>query len=217
MNSSISDAVRSSSPSNISHTGDAMLDEFNDFKAAYYGDITKRLFHASRLQTTANWYVHEFCVEHVYQLQPLARNRRISPEVAVGILEHLENGRYYADSLLARENTLLYLLGNKVIHYNLPLLQRTLNNPEMNASRIPSIFSVRAATLRGSLEGRLPVENFLYLTEFLASTPYASNRNPFREAFYERNEEIREFLRTTQPELAEMPLSWIMHVYGLEA
>lgn len=209
----------SSSASEFS-TGDPMLDEFEEFKTAYYGDVTRRLFHVGRLQMTVNPYIHEFCVEHGYQLQPLARNTRISPAIAERILETVETGGYSPNEELPRQNVLLYLLGNRVVHYNLPLLQRTLRNPNMNPNRVPGVFSVRPTTLRGGLEGgdgRLPIENFLCLVEYLAAAPSQMNLSPFRDAFYERNEEIREFLRTTQPELAEMPLSWIMHVYGLEA
>ena len=164
------------------------------------------------IHKTTNEGIHHFCVERNLNLKALAKNSNISPMVAF-----LIHNKIAATKPVDQLVIFNALMSNAVVFSNVNLFNVIFKTAFENFSEGKN--KETAFALLKALTIILPHVN---AGVFITLLPEVGNleNSELNEKYYklanERKEDIVKFVRDNVPDLADLPFSWILRVYGIK-
>lgn len=162
------------------------------------------------LDSANNVGLHYFCLENDFLLDVLASNENISSDVAVSIflsVSENKNGRTDDDDFLLFK--MYALLMNPVVFYDFQLFEAIINEnidePNRDLLFFPPHFLAS-----------MPVSILLFLLPKVNLFQQEAVRKAYFKASNLRKVEILEWVKENKPDLANLPLSWVLRAYGFQ-
>jgi hypothetical protein len=155
------------------------------------------------LTNTTNLGVHYFCVENGIGLKKLAGNKKISPDMAFLILCKLDD----IATIFTSFDPYYELLNNPVVYKNLDLFKIVFEE-------LYELDDDSVLTLLFRTANYIPVESFMVAMAKVSSSKNDLIKRDYLDLATVRSADILAYAKEKNPDLGELPLSWVLKAYG---
>lgn len=174
------------------------------YKSPIRKDVLNRKYNISR---TRNVGVHYFCLEQSFELPTLVSNSSITENFAYLLFAQLENNSHIECPAML---TYSDFLCNPIVYGNLDLFEEVFDK---TVSAIDGSVAGVLETL-AHLAPYLPVDSLMFTFSKIAEGKDDELSFAYSQLAYFRNEEVFAWIETYRPDLANLPLNWILKAYG---
>lgn len=168
-----------------------------------FGYAFGQLNEQTDLVTTTNVGIHYFCIDDSIGMSYAASNVNISLTIVNQIANRLKDG----NKLMITKQVYVYLLFNPAVYKNKDSFTSILETayPLFGENLLISLFR----TLN-----YLPIDAFMVLLKKVDESDAKFLIEDYLEVAVARANEIKSWASENNPQLTELPLSWILKAYG---